>query len=330
MKHIWNAAMLAATITLNACMGTTLIAPGADREDVRANLREQWQGFFDKEDRLWDVAWNVMLANVDLCPNTERRTGMEWLDHDIWRETMRERVYRHPPPKGFSTVQRVATGSPAETAGFLPGDIYSVLDHDGGDWALEVIRDGVMPDTMEVTAVPVCTVWLGVTKDASVNAWTDGEYIGVTEGMIDYVENDDELAFIVAHELAHVAMDHIGKRKSNATLAGLGGALIDGLLGCRFCNTGGKLAASGAAAFSVEFETEADYLGAYMAARAGYDPALAGDFFARMVAASSTPTVWGTTHPVNAARELSAALYAEEISVKQIAGEDLQPNKKEK
>lgn len=341
-------AVFAAVAALTACASGTLAPPSAEQGRIRDNLRQQWQGFFDKEDRLWDVAWKLREANAPLCRGIRRMGGWSHLSAKEYKAASRARVWRHPLPSSGTSfserevVQSVASGSPSDKAGLRPGDVYLVLDHDDArEWRLEVLRstsadtlalDGVAQvDTLVVHPVSVCDVVVGISKDPSVNAWTDGRNIGVTEGMVDYVQNDDELAFVIGHELAHVALDHIGKKKSNSLWRGLLGLTIDGLAGCRYCDTGGRLAEAGAKAYSVEFETEADYAGAYMAARAGYDPTLAGPFFARMVASSSTPTVWGTSHPVDAARELNAALYAAEISEKRASGvsdDQLRPNKR--
>lgn len=338
--------LLAATLASGCTTGGTLRMPNVDQEDVRANLREQWQGFFDKEAHLEDIAWEIKHANAQLCPNIVRRAGFSYLSRDIYRQAMKNRVFRYPLPrhlgKEWEVVQTVASGSPAEEAGLRPGDVYRNIAEpvkttyrqrrrgkipERADLILEVRREAVL-DTVIVNRVFACDVTVGILKNASVNAATDGSFIGVTDGLIEYVESDDELAFIFAHELAHVALDHIGKMQGNALKRGLLGVLADALVGCTYCNTGEKMAASGAVAHSVEFETEADYLGAYMTARAGFDPTQGGVLFARMMATSTTPSVWSTSHPVDAARELNVALYAQEIATKQLAGEQLLPNKR--
>ena len=75
--------------------------------------------------------------------------------------------------------------------------------------------------------------------------------------------------------MAHANLGHAQKRELNAFVGQMGGALVDGgfLLGGiytrgTFTRHFGR---AGALAYSVEFEREADYVGAYYAARAGYD-----------------------------------------------------------
>jgi hypothetical protein len=83
--------------------------------------------------------------------------------------------------------------------------------------------------------------------------------------------NDADLAAIVGHELAHVNMGHYQKQSINGFIGQAGGLVIDGgfLMGGIW--TGGAfsnyLHQTGMMAFSVGFEMEADYVGAYYAAR---------------------------------------------------------------
>lgn len=345
-------ALLLAVIAANGgCRaGGTLNVPNAGREDVRAKLREQWTGYFDKETRVWNVSWPLMEENASLCPNISRQTGISWLNADRFKSTKNDRVYRYPirgDDDELYAVQAIATGSPADTAGLKPGDIYRVLNRpkttysqrrrgevpEMREYELEVVR-GATTDTIMVPTVWACDTWVAVAKSSEVNAFfTDGKDIAVTEGLVDFVESDDELAFVIAHELAHIGLNH--KHKRNRGLLGI--LLLVALdllltvltLGDYDASCGASCeAAARSNAYSVEDESEADYHGAYMTARAGYDPAAAKAFFARMTESTTTPRVWGSTHPVSTARELNATIFADEVAAKKMAGERLLPEKK--
>lgn len=45
--------------------------------------------------------------------------------------------------------------------------------------------------------------------DNTVNAFTAGGYVFVFKGLLDYCSNDNELAFILAHEIAHNELNHM-------------------------------------------------------------------------------------------------------------------------
>ncbi len=113
-----------------------------------------------------------------------------------------------------------------------------------------------------------------------------GGRVYVSRGLLTLVNSEDELACVLAHEIAHVAARHHAQRQTRATtvgLLGLGPALVGALLGdsagrvlsAPFRALGGGLIAS----YSREQEREADRVGQQMAAQAGMDPAAMASFF---------------------------------------------------
>ena len=337
MKH-WKALgfALVAPILAGCATGGTLDVPRADDAATRARLREQWASHFEKEGRTYDIMWKLVFANGPLCPVVEPRLGFNILTEEIYDDNYRNRVWPHPLTGSVQNevvVQYVPEDSPGWNAGIRPGDSYSEPparepSSRVGDIDLEV-RRGASIIPVRVNARHVCTANVWITRDAGANALTDGENIGITAGMIDFVANDHELAFVLGHELAHIAMDHIGKRKRNAGWRAALGAIVDIGSAAAGVNTGGAWtglgARSGAAAFSQDFEREADYLGMYMMARAGFEPDSVASFWAR--SQGEAPPVWGVTHPVGAERELNIGLVASEITAKKAAGEPLMPNR---
>lgn len=53
------------------------------------------------------------------------------------------------------------------------------------------------------------TVQLDVINNPQINAWTDGNTITFTTAILDFFQNDDEAAGVLAHEMAHVMMRHV-------------------------------------------------------------------------------------------------------------------------
>jgi len=112
-----------------------------------------------------------------------------------------------------------------------------------------------------------------ILRSFRVNAFAlPGGYVFVTRGLLKEVQDEAELAGILAHEVAHVAARHHAKRKQMqiASLmaaaamapAGGAGAVQGGLMA-------GQMAQLG---YSRQHEREADRLGMEYATRAGYDP----------------------------------------------------------
>ena len=108
----------------------------------------------------------------------------------------------------------------------------------------------------------------------------------VNTGMIAAAKREGEMAGVMAHEIAHVALRHgtaqATKGQKYQTLGALGqigGAILGGAAGAAV----GQGAQMGAGMymlkFSREYETEADILGAQILARSGYDPRDLGEMF---------------------------------------------------
>lgn len=139
----------------------------------------------------------------------------------------------------------------------------------------------------------------------------DKPVIRMTVPILQDVESDDEVAFIMGHEYGHLIGRHIEKRQQQA----MAGALILGMLtaysNAQAASVGAYYdpsavgrnmelgAAVGAEAYSQSYELESDTLGTRIAKAAGYDPVKGARFFAR---AERTRTeagklsFWGT-HP---------------------------------
>ncbi|NTW07825.1 MAG: M48 family metalloprotease [Syntrophaceae bacterium] len=127
-----------------------------------------------------------------------------------------------------------------------------------------------------------------IVNDTAINAFaTPGGYIYVNKGLINAVENEGELAGVIAHEIAHANARHIAsiieksQKLSIATLAAvLAGAFLGG--GGEATAAVVALSVAGSASLSLKYsrehEEEADRLGIEYLTGAGYYPAATVDF----------------------------------------------------
>ena len=160
-----------------------------------------------------------------------------------------------------------------------------------------------------------------------VNAAADGEHVLVTTGMSRYAGRDEELALVLGHEMAHNAMRHKERLAASTRLARVGGVLASILIGA---TTGVgvdlySLAARGSRQTRLTLEREADYVGMYFAARAGYEVDQANAFWRRMGADYPASTYTRFSHPGSGERTLNITATAQEIAAKRAAREALKP-----
>ena len=111
-----------------------------------------------------------------------------------------------------------------------------------------------------------------VIKDSQINSFaTMGGFVYVNEGLIDFVQSDDELASVVGHETGHIERRHVITTNSKAEILNIlfGIASIFSPIIYEF---GGLAEAGLMAKVSREDELEADRYGLQLMSRAGYDP----------------------------------------------------------
>lgn len=160
-----------------------------------------------------------------------------------------------------------------------------------------------------------------VFESSDVNAFAvPGGKIGVYTGLLEVAQNQDQLATVLAHEVAHVTARHGNARVSAALAAETGVQLTSAALGG---SAGGSRELAGLLGLGAELgvllpysrdqETEADVLGLEYMASAGFEPGAAVQLWRNMqgVAGNKMPTFL-STHPSNEARiqELSSKLPA--------------------
>lgn len=102
--------------------------------------------------------------------------------------------------------------------------------------------------------------------DRSLNAFsTKSGYVVLNRGLAEQTANDDEIAFVLCHELGHHSASHPANTGNNAMIGGLIGGLLLGETGWAIGQQIGVIS------YSKEQEREADYLGVVIAYRAGVD-----------------------------------------------------------
>jgi predicted Zn-dependent protease len=135
-----------------------------------------------------------------------------------------------------------------------------------------------------------CTFQVALSDAPQANAYASGrDRITFTTAMMRLIANDDELAAIMAHEMAHHILGHIGETGMRMQIGALVGSVVGGIVAdltgfdLGFRRLGAQAGAyAGDIGFSKSQEREADYLGALIMARAGYDLDRAAGLWAKL------------------------------------------------
>lgn len=152
-----------------------------------------------------------------------------------------------------------------------------------------------------------------IDNDTTVNAWCmPGGKVAFYTGILPVCKDDNGIAIVMGHEIAHAIANHSGERMSQTMALQLGGQVGSILLSGKSQQTqqafqtlypiGSQVGVI--LPYSRSHELEADKMGLVFMAMAGYNPETAIAFWERMAAASTggRPPQFLSTHPAESAR----------------------------
>ena len=149
-----------------------------------------------------------------------------------------------------------------------------------------------------------------VVEEPSINAFAlPGGPMFVHTGLIAAADSEAQMAGVLAHELSHVSLRHgMASSSKQSTVSGLGslaGAVLGGLIGGGLGDLAAQGAQVGTQAWATKYsrtaESEADLLGSYTMAKAGYNPIELATFFGKlekeMGGDPGKTAQWFSSHP---------------------------------
>jgi predicted Zn-dependent protease len=147
----------------------------------------------------------------------------------------------------------------------------------------------------------------------TVNAFClPGGKVAIYTGILPITQNEDGLAVVMGHEVAHATERHGGQRMTQGLITGIALAAAEAVLAMSEMDNDAKVGIMGALGlgaqvgymlpFSRSHETEADEVGLRYAIRAGYDPWEAPKLWERMAQLGSSGPEFLSTHPDPAGR----------------------------
>lgn len=221
-------------------------------------------------------------------------------------------------------------------SGFMYNDLPSLTQRTGlveaqrdrqiGEWVLRelqqkapLVEDAWLQDelsnmlnSINAQARDEAPLAMVLIQDPQINAFAvPGGLIGINTGLITKARSADEVASVLAHEVAHVSQRHFHRRSENAQndlLIQIGGLIASALMAKSNAEAASAIAVGAQAytvdkslAYSREHEREADRVGMQIMQSAGYDPKAMPTFFELMYNHNYTSAYipsFALTHPL--------------------------------
>jgi hypothetical protein len=286
--------------------------------------------------RVAAIGHRIARANVAICPRTMPLSGI--LVHSIDQYSVAARPAA-AATFGLGTepmLLAVVPGSAAARAGLQAGDeIVSIAGRSfpatgkgrKGNYTRvarveEALLEGLAKGPVEIDYVRGterrkamierelgCLSRVQLIPSSRLNAGADGTYAQLTSGIVDFTRSDDELALVLAHEMAHNIWGHRVR---------LDGQKVSRGLLKTFDGSAGKIKAT---------EIEADYLALYLLAGAGFDLDAAPAFWDRYGRKMGFGIFSDGTHPGRSSRVTAAERTIQEIRLKQRTGGPVTPER---
>lgn len=268
--------------------------------------------------RLTGVAYRLQTANAALCPNREPVTGVALQTLSQFPRSQHERIGAQLGLGRFVAIAAVAPDSPATRAGLQVGDALVAIDGVAtpvvaagtesfapvsateamlaealarNPGVLLTVERGGQRSNIRLGKAQGCASRFQSVPGGYGKTGADGTTVQISDDMLALAQSDDEVAVVVAHELAHNILMHKAKRTP-----------------------------------SKQAEYEADRLGVWLHVRAGYDPAALVRFWTRLKARTDSGIFSDGTHPAWNKRITAVAAALEELNKQRTAGRPLVPD----
>ena len=347
----WRHCALAGLVFLSACATQAPptrpapeTAPAVSLPAVDTAQQKELRALVALQDRLYNVAAPLLVHNAELCKSNARK--LVGFTAKTKYSYSSEFVAAAQSVLGLDDrlqVTGLLPASGAVGAGVRRGDILLAVDGQPmpqgpnaerqaatvlgpivaarSSVNLSVLRNGASL-TLNVPLTMACAFGVELGNTDNVNSYADGRRILITRGMMNFARSDQELAYLLATEMAHNALAHAHKQKMSATLSGI----IDNLIRIQpdMSMMGGT---AGVKIYTPEQDANAHALALYMAARAGYGIDQAAGFWRRL-ATQYPPTIpngYTAIHPSTGNQVAAIEKTVAEIKTKQAAGKPLVP-----
>ncbi|MBV1917303.1 MAG: PDZ domain-containing protein [Sphingomonadaceae bacterium] len=236
-----------------------LVGNSAAADETAFPLEKSWPVQLRQQMlRLSEVEWRLRISAGPHCRANASATGLT-LDYiGAYEPQDRALVRRELGLSNRPQIAAVADGSPADLAGIRPGDNVVAIDGTGVDMIFarstnrKLLADEITdrlaqhpsgkPITLRIQRgrsvfekkiwpTSLCASRVILVTDRSIEAYSNDRDMGITTAMVGFTHNDNELALIAGHEMAHLIHRHkkgasLPERRQMEDLADLTGAAL--------------------------------------------------------------------------------------------------------
>jgi hypothetical protein len=283
------------------------------------------------------IGYRLQTHGLDYCRHQTDLPGWVVQDAAQYRAELRPAADALYHLNQGPAITAIVAGGAADKAGFRVGDVIRTVNGSplastqdvrankptgigyehiidtldrafaAGPVTVVIERDG-QPLTIRFQGERGCASDIQVELTSSLNADADGKIISVSQRMMRYASGDDALAFIMSHELSHDILGHREMLDDEHVKLGLLKYVGKNLSRIR------------------DTEQQADYLGIYLAAAAGYDLDAVDVFWRRYTNEHGAGILNDGTHLGDGARVRFIDAVIAEVKAKHSRGEPLTPD----
>jgi hypothetical protein len=298
----------------------------------------------DLYQRMYRVAAPLLINNADLCKSNARNLlGFAAKNRYSYPGEYNEAAHQAFGMGERLQVTAVLAGSGAAQAGLKHGDglvaaggkplpvgpnastqlisVFAPLLAAQARLAMTIERGGAQRQ-LTIPVTRACGFGIELGNSGNINSYADGQRIMVTRGMLQFIQSDEEMAYVMAKGMAHNMLGHAAAQRNTSTLA----SVIDNLTAIK-PDLSLLIGSGGIKAMPAEADVAADQLALYLVARAGYRLDAETAFWKRLAATFPATVLNGyvANHPATAARLTAIDKTIAEIKAKQAAKKPLEP-----
>lgn len=344
--------ILPVALILAACATSTVsppTTPGTTQQQqpdgaVSSVDAQALQTLISMQDRLYRIAAPLLVKNPELCKNNARNLlGFTAKNKYSYSADFINAAEKSLGLNDRLQVMGVLAGSGAARAGIRRGDILTAVEGNelpAGENAerqaaavlaplmtgrsnvkLTVVRNGANV-VVDVPLTYACAFGIELGNTDNVTAYADGHRVLITRGMLNFAHSDEEVAYVMAKEMAHNALAHAARQRMSATIGGI----IDNLTRMH-PDMSTMVGMAGVKPMPENFDAMADKLALYMLARAGYGIDNAPAFWRRLASQYPATVLNGyvAVHPATDYRIKAMETTIKEIKIKKAGKRTLLP-----